>query len=81
MTIIVNLSENEVDYDAIILEGYYQIINSIQTYFFFSSGISGDGSGDEIQIEVLDLVNEESVFLEYNPFDYMSDFPSRSDQK
>ena len=47
-----------------------------------SSGIaSGDGSGEEIQIEVLDLVNEESVFLEYNPFDYMSDFPSRSDQK
>ena len=46
------------------------------------SGIaSGDGSGEEIQIEVLDLVNEESVFLEYNPFDYMSDFPSRSDQK
>ncbi len=34
MTIIVNLSENEAGYDAIILEGYYQIINSIQTYFF-----------------------------------------------
>ncbi|CAG5094450.1 Oidioi.mRNA.OKI2018_I69.XSR.g13567.t1.cds [Oikopleura dioica] len=58
--------ENDVEYEAIILE---------------SSGIgSGDGSGEEIQIDVLDLVNEESVFLEYNPFDYMSDFPIRSDQ-
>lgn len=66
MTIIVNLSENDVGYKAIILEG---------------SGSSADGSGDDIQIEVLDLVSDQSVFLEYNPFDYMSDFPARSDQK
>ncbi|CAG5094465.1 Oidioi.mRNA.OKI2018_I69.XSR.g13581.t1.cds [Oikopleura dioica] len=41
----------DVEYEAIILA---------------SSGIdSGDGSGEEIQIDVLDLVNEESVFLEF----------------
>ena len=49
--------------------------------FHSSSGSSADGSGDDIQIEVLDLVSDQSVFLEYNPFDYMSDFPARSDQK
>ena len=49
--------------------------------FFSSSGSSADGSGDEIEIDVLNLVSEEGGFLEYNPFDYMSDFPSRSDQK